>query len=232
MIQCVIFDLSEVLIAGLVGVEKKLSQEILRMFIIVLQMLGWLIFLTGTLALGAWLRRNPGKSRAERMSRILHFLFWMGVIPPGILGVFYPGLTHFDRELGLSPLPRHGIMLAGGVLLLLMGAYLFVVSNIALNWLGRGASAFLLTRRLVVGTIYKRVRNPMSLGFYLGAIGIGLLVRSTYMTLGALLIAIPIHVFYLKYFEEYELELRMGDPYLEYKQRVPFLVPGWGRRGS
>ena len=28
MIQCIIFDLSEVLIAGLVGIEKELSQEL------------------------------------------------------------------------------------------------------------------------------------------------------------------------------------------------------------
>ena len=65
----------------------------------------------------------------------------------------------------------------------------------------------------------------MSLGFYLGAVGLGLLARSTYMTLGALLVVIPVHVFYLKYFEEYELELRLGHSYAEYKQRVPFLLP-------
>jgi hypothetical protein len=38
---------------------------------------------------------------------------------------------------------------------------------------------------------------------------------------------IPVHLFYLKYFEEYELELRLGPSYLEYKQQVPFLVPRW-----
>ena len=65
----------------------------------------------------------------------------------------------------------------------------------------------------------------MSLGFYLGAVGIGLLFGSTYMTLGALLVAIPVHAFYLKYFEEYELELRMGQSYLTYRQQVPFLLP-------
>ena len=67
----------------------------------------------------------------------------------------------------------------------------------------------------------------MSLGFYLGAVGLGLVVGSTYMTLGALLVVIPVHVFYLKYFEEHELELRLGQSYLEYKQRVPFLLPRW-----
>jgi protein-S-isoprenylcysteine O-methyltransferase Ste14 len=45
------------------------------------------------------------------------------------------------------------------------------------------------------------------------------------MTLGALLVAIPVHVFYLKYFEEYELALRMGQSYVAYRQQVPFLLP-------
>lgn len=195
------------------------------MFTIVLQMLGWLIFLMSTTTLGAWLRRNPSKRNAGRTSRSLHFLFWIGIVPPAGLGVFYPGLTHFDTELGFSPLPRHSVVLTVGILGLLIGAYLFIVSNVALGLFGEGMSAFWLTRQLVVGNIYKRTRNPMSLGFYLGAVGIGLLLGSTYMTLGALLVAIPVHIFYLKYFEEYELELRMGQSYVAYKQQVPFLLP-------
>jgi protein-S-isoprenylcysteine O-methyltransferase Ste14 len=194
---------------------------------IVLQMLGWLAFLAGTLILGAWLRSNPGKRRAETISRILHLLFWMGVVPAAGLGAVYPGLTGFDQELGLSPLPRHPLMLMAGSVGLLVGIYLFIASNIALGLLGDGTGAIFLTRRLVAAHIYKRTRNPMALGFYLGAVGLGLVVGSTYMTLGALLVVIPVHVIYLKYFEEYELELRLGQSYMEYKRRVPFLLPRW-----
>jgi protein-S-isoprenylcysteine O-methyltransferase Ste14 len=188
-------------------------------------MSGWLAFLMGTIALGAWLRENPSKRNAERTSRVLHFLFWIGVAPPAGLGVFNPGFTHFDRELGLNPLPLHPALLALGIFGLLVGTYFFVVSNIVLSLLGKGAGAVWLTERLVVSSIYKRTRNPMSLGFYLAALGIDLLLRSTYMTLGTLLVAIPVHIFYLKYFEEYELELRMGPPYSTYRRQVPFLLP-------
>jgi protein-S-isoprenylcysteine O-methyltransferase Ste14 len=52
------------------------------------------------------------------------------------------------------------------------------------------------------------------------------------MTLAALLVAIPAHIFYLRYSEEYELELRIGPPYVAYKQRVPFLFPRLGYRRS
>ena len=38
---------------------------------------------------------------------------------------------------------------------------------------------------------------------------------------------IPAHIFYLKFFEERELELRFGESYMDYKQRVPFLIPRW-----
>jgi len=145
-------------------------------FTIVLQMLGWLAFMGGTIALGAWLRRNPSKRSAERTSRVMHFLFWLGVVPSVVPGVCYPGLTGFDQELGLRPLPR-------GPVVLMVGA-------------------------------------------------LGLLIGSTYMTLGALLGVIPAHIFYLKYFEEYELELRMGQSYVEYKQRIPFLLPRWFSRKS
>jgi protein-S-isoprenylcysteine O-methyltransferase Ste14 len=195
------------------------------MVTIALQMLAWLIFLAGTVALGAWLRSRPGKRNAESTSRILHLLFWMAVVPAAGLGVLYPGLTGFDPKLGLSPLPRHPLLLTAGAVGILVGTYLFVVSSIALGLSGDGAGAFLLTRRLVAANVYKRTRNPMSLGLYLEAVGLGLLVGSTYMTLGALLVVIPVHVFYLKYFEEYELKLRLGQPYVEYKQRVPFLLP-------
>ena len=36
---------------------------------------------------------------------------------------------------------------------------------------------------------------------------------------------LPAHLFFLKYFEEKELELRFGESYQEYKQQVPFLFP-------
>jgi hypothetical protein len=39
---------------------------------------------------------------------------------------------------------------------------------------------------------------------------------------------IPAHLFALKYFEELELELRLGQSYLDYKEKTPFLFPALG----
>jgi len=198
------------------------------MFTMVLQALGFLAFILGTIVLGTWLRIKPTKKNAEWTSRILHLIFWVGFVPPAALGVFHPGLSGYDGELGLPPLSRHTPLLVIGILGLLIGAYLILASNVSLWIFGMGANAFFLTQQLVVTNIYERIRNPMSLGMYLGFIGIGLRVGSTYLTLGTVLVGIPAHIFYLKYFEELELELRLGPPYLEYKQRVPFLLPRWG----
>jgi protein-S-isoprenylcysteine O-methyltransferase Ste14 len=195
------------------------------MFGIIVQALAWLTFLIATIILGAWLRSNPNKSHAEITSRILHLLFWIFIVPLIGFGFIYPGISHFDKVLRLSSLPENLAISIIGALSLLIGMYLIIVSEIALIRFGKGVNALFLTKELVIYDLYQRLRNPMSLGFYLTSIGIGLLTGSTYLTLGALLIAIPAHIFYLKYFEEYELELRMGQPYVEYKQKVPCLLP-------
>jgi protein-S-isoprenylcysteine O-methyltransferase Ste14 len=44
------------------------------------------------------------------------------------------------------------------------------------------------------------------------------------------LLVIPVHIFYLKYFEEYELELRWGESYAAYRREVSFLMPGRSSR--
>ena len=65
----------------------------------------------------------------------------------------------------------------------------------------------------------------MSLGFYLFALALGFASNSTFILLAVLLGLIPTHIFFLKYFEELELELRFGEAYLEYKKSIPFLIP-------
>ena len=102
---------------------------------------------------------------------------------------------------------------------------LMLSSNRFLMNKGRGAASFLLTKQLVTDGLYGRTRNPMSLGFYSACVGIGMVAGSLSVTLAVLLFVIPVHAVNLKLFEERELELRYGRAYLDYKQRVPFLIP-------
>ncbi len=193
--------------------------------VVALQVLGWAALLIGTLICGAWLRANPSKENAEKSSRVTHLLFWLGYGVPASVATFRPGLTKLDKAVGIPSLPARRLARLLGVLLLGIGSYFMVASNRALRLLGEGAAAFKLTRGVVADDVYERTRNPMSLGLYLQSAGIGLVAGSTSITLGWLLAGIPTHVFYLKYFEELELELRFGQSYLEYRDRVPFLIP-------
>jgi len=182
----------------------------------------------GTLVLGIYLRRHPSREDAERTSRISHGLYWVGLVLPGFIGVFYPGLANFDDILGLPSLPARPVTVLLGTVAVLIGLYLSFASQVALRRLGEGTNAFRLTQRLAAGDIYARCRNPMSLGYYLLCVGIGLIAGSTYVTLGSLLGVVPVHLFNLLYFEEYELALRLGPSYLEYKRSVPLLIPKLG----
>ena len=67
--------------------------------------------------------------------------------------------------------------------------------------------------------------HPMSLGFYAACAGAGMIAGSLTVTLGVLFIIVPVHLINLKYFEERELELRYGNSYVDYRRRVPFLIP-------
>lgn len=197
--------------------------------------LGWLViwyqlsgifaFTLGTVILGIALRRKPDQRFAERISRVSHLLYWVCLGVPTLLGFSYPGPTRFDELLGIHPLSHGHADAMVGVLLLAAGIYLFGTANAALNRIGRGAAAFKLTTALVQSDVYQKMRNPMSLGYYLIVAGISLLAGSTYLICVTVVLLIPAHAFNLKYFEEVELELRYGGIYREYKRPVPFLIP-------
>jgi protein-S-isoprenylcysteine O-methyltransferase Ste14 len=171
------------------------------MKVIVIQAFGVLVFLVGSILLASIMRRTGNSRVAENASRISHALFWIGLVLPGAIGLFHPGLTAYDELFGIPSLPVRSIKK------------------------GKGTAAFLLTEQLVTDGLYGRTRNPMSLGFYAVCVGLGMIAGSLTVTLGALFIILPVHLINLKYFEERELELRYGYSYVDYKQRVPFLIP-------
>lgn len=192
------------------------------MIVLYLGLFGLLVFVFGVGILGLWLRKNQSRENAEKSSRIMHLLYFVGLIAPGVICIFYPGLTHFDELIGLTPLPLKPFFFVAGTVLAITGLYFFASSNKLLRALGNGANAFHLTKQMVGQDIYKYTRNPMSLGYYLLALSMGFISSSTLITLGVLFGVIPAHIFFLKYFEELELDLRFGDSYKEYKQRTPF----------
>jgi len=143
------------------------------MFVLYLGLAGLLAFVLGVAVLGVWLRKNPNKENAEKSSRVMHFLFFAGLVAPGSIMLFFPGLTHLDGLVGIEPLPWKPFFLVLGILLGLPGLYFLGISNKSLRVLGSGANAFRLTKQVVETDVYRRTRNPMSFGYYLGGIALG-----------------------------------------------------------
>jgi len=199
------------------------------MFTIYWIVIGSIAMAIGSSVLGIWLRNNPSKENAEKSSRVMHFLFFAGQVIPPIVGLFIPGIAHFDELTGLKPLPGKLPFLVIGILLAVPGLYFSGITNKLLRSIGSGTNAFILTKRVVNDDIYKQTRNPMSLGFYLLSLGAAFISGSTFAALAVALGIIPSHLLFIKYFEEKELELRFGESYLEYKKNVPFLIPRLGK---
>jgi protein-S-isoprenylcysteine O-methyltransferase Ste14 len=195
------------------------------MFILYLAFLGILVFTLGVWLIGLWLRQHPSKVNAEKSSRVVHFLFFAGLGAPFLISILYPGFAHLDGLIGFNPLRFKLFFTIIGIVAVIPGLYFLGVSFKLVRTVGDGANAFRLTKRVVVQDVYKHTRNPMSLGYYLFSLSVGFISGSTLLTVYILLGIIPAHLFFLKYFEELELELRFGESYKEYKQKVPFLIP-------
>ena len=197
------------------------------MIFIYLQAIGCLVFVICILVFGVLLRRHPSKQMAEKTAKVVHFFFFIAVVLPMVIGFSNPGLTQYDEVLDLPSLPLRPISILAGMIMMTIGLFLVTISITVLLKKGAGAPAFALSETVVSEDIFALSRNPMSLGFYLICIAIGLLAVSTFFVVWSLVVLIPVHIFFLKFFEELELEVRFGQPYLEYKQKVPFMIPSY-----
>jgi protein-S-isoprenylcysteine O-methyltransferase Ste14 len=130
-------------------------------------------------------------------------------------------VTHQDWPDLLLPIPSE----IGLALVITTGAAsLLVVINLALK--GFGAPFFIaLSRKLAVDWMYAWTRNPMVLAGLALLLSLGIWFQSALFVLWALLLFAPALLFFVKVYEERELEIRFGASYLEYKSRTPMLFP-------
>lgn len=165
---------------------------------------------------------RPSAERAVQINTLIHFplVFLLGT---AIVEAVKTGLRHAAVSIPgdwVIPLPAQ----VGLVLFVITGA-IGVAAVITLALRGLGAPfAIALSQRLALDWLYAWTRNPMVLGTILALVCMGLMFRSLFLVLWALLVAAAL-IFMLKVYEERELELRFGEPYLAYKRRTPFLWP-------
>lgn len=188
-----------------------------------IQLFACVALVISSIALGSLLKRHPSKAVAKQITPISHALFF---------GLYFLSLvlvltecSRYDEIIGIPSLPFQSELKFVGTVMIYLGIFLMVISAFSLRLFGHGLPAFWLSEKLASGSVYALTRNPMSLGIYLACIAIALLVGSTFFTLWSLIVIIPSHIVYLKYYEERELELRFGQPYIDYKKSVPFLIP-------
>jgi protein-S-isoprenylcysteine O-methyltransferase Ste14 len=161
-------------------------------------------------------RRHTG-SQVAWTTTFVHFVlgFLFGV--PIIRAV----ITYPDWIGWVLPVPSE----IGLALVLISGAaFLLVVVNLALK--GLGAPFYIaLSRKLAVDWLYAWTRNPMVLAALALLLSLGIWFQSALFVLWALILFAPALLFFVKVYEERELEFRFGASYLEYKSRTPMLFP-------
>jgi protein-S-isoprenylcysteine O-methyltransferase Ste14 len=145
------------------------------------------------------------------------------MLAPGVVAGLIPWLlTGWEMR---EPLPYWlplrvvgAILLAAGVGALLHAFWRFVVE-------GLGTPAPVApTERLVVGGLYRYVRNPMYLAVGAVIVGQALLLGQPILLLYAIVFAVAVAAF-VHWYEEPTLRHQFGEQYEEYRRAVPAWYP-------
>ncbi len=156
------------------------------------------------------------------------FLLGGGLFMTGLAGIVILAFLT-DRILSLPRVPSHPMNLLMGVILLVIGSWLWIWS-VATFAVMKGTPVPLAPPPvLVVRGPYRFSRNPMLTGVFFTLFGIGFLLPSLSLVFIYTPAFILLNYFWLKYIEEPELERRLGAAYVDYKKHTPMF---FGRRGE
>ncbi len=163
------------------------------------------------------LDRRPTTSRAVWTTTFVHYAV---AIPFGV-AIIRATTTHRDWSGWTLPIP----LAIGSFLVASTGAaVLLTVVNLALKGLG-APFAIVLSRRLAADWLYAWTRNPMVLAVLACLLSLGIWFQSALFVLWVFILFAPALLFFVKVYEERELEIRFGASYLQYKSRTPMLFP-------
>jgi protein-S-isoprenylcysteine O-methyltransferase Ste14 len=143
------------------------------------------------------------------------------IVAPGVVAGLVPWLlTNWEVNEYPAPLRLLGVVLIVAGIAALLHAFLrFVVE-------GLGTPAPVApTERLVVGGLYRHVRNPMYLAVGATIVGQALLLGQPILLLWAAVFAVAV-VSFVRWYEEPTLRRQFGEEYEAYRQAVP----GWWPR--
>lgn len=176
-----------------------------------------------------WIDLLHGAATATRRTRAL--LTPVGVLIFGVFtGLFVLAAVLVDRVLNLprllpesARLPISTPVIAVGVLITAWSVFHFLKvkgTPVPLN----------PPPKLVDTGPYRLVRNPMLTGVFLLLFGVGFGINSVSLVLFFVPLYVLINIWELKHIEEPELVRRLGDEYIEYREKTPMFIPGWRPR--
>jgi len=162
------------------------------------------------------LDKQPTMSRAVWVTTFVHVGLGFTIGVPFIRAL----TTYQDWSGWVLPIPSE----IGLTLVIITGAAsLLVVVNLALK--GFGAPGIALSRKLAADWLYAWTRNPMVLAGLALFLSLGIWFQSVLFVLWVLIMFTPAVLFFVKVYEERELEIRFGKAYREYKAKTSFLWP-------
>lgn len=144
------------------------------------------------------------------------------VVAPGVVAGLMPWLLtdHYRKPQANVP----GFVATGSILVIVAAAILLhAFARFALEGLGTPAPVA-PTEKLVVGGIYRHVRNPMYVAVLAIILG-QVLIFSSWPVLLYGLIAAAAMVSFVKLYEEPTLAQRYGEEYEAYRRAVPGWLP-------
>jgi protein-S-isoprenylcysteine O-methyltransferase Ste14 len=172
-----------------------------------------------------WYKKKYSK-RQKIVYLMLQAPFFIFILPLSLLFLS----IKIDGFFGLSeflPVPLNFYL---GIPFLIAGFYLSSWTIAVQFRIGEGTPLPMMpTQKLVVLAPYTYCRNPMGLGYGIALWGFGIFFNSL-AYLGISTIFIVLLLLYYKFIEEKELEARFGQEYVDYKRRVPFLIPRFRKK--
>ncbi len=132
----------------------------------------------------------------------------------------------FERKLLVQPVITPSIsLLIIGLVISVVGLILLIVTIRMFIMIGNGTiMPWDPTKKLIIVSLYRHVRNPMILNIIIIQVGEAILFASYGIALLAILNFV-INTIYFIYSEEPGLEKRFGEEYIEYKKNVPRWIP-------
>ena len=146
------------------------------------------------------------------------------LVGPGVVGCLIPWLLTGGWQVR-EPLPYWAPMRVLGVILLVAGVIVVIQAFVRFVVEGLGTPAPVAApERLVVGGVYRYVRNPMYVAILAAIVGQALILGQ----LGLLLYAAAIWLIaaaFVRWYEEPALTRRFGADYEAYRRAVPAWWP-------